>query len=593
MKQYIKGFLFVFFCLLLSIDALAQAELITITGVSTQKKNIEVVVWANTGGPQRMVASYTMDATNDKFSLVVPYRANTNYKLRVTTMKMGHMRLERDLSATFPIQLSAKQNMFITLNPTLLDETTQKGIVIEKKAVKFSTASVSGTLTNWKFGGELFINKVVEGRLEKITSFNIEKEDPNFNLLIPIAEEGFYYLSTPRWKKRLYLKPNDQLIADIDGPSGVQTNWIKTTAENQVLAKWDELIQPATVYGYNLDQRHKAILDAAAFSSTYESLQQKITAFLPTANTANAKFNALFKTAVLLDNNLLALRSFLYQSGKKLAFWIPAKEFFKVPTFYKQILTHNKINSPDVLRLGEGNEYLNLYAMLSLDELDEQKRQTLSDGEKLKVMMGAISNETLKSYLLKSQLEDLNVNNYSEFRAVFLPFEKYTKPVSVKWKYNNVLQQFAPDTAFIGKTAYDFALPDVNGKMVSMKDFKGKVILIDVWATWCGPCKAQMPFLKEVEEAYKGNNNLAFVGISLDADKDKQKWLDMIKEKGLEGVQLLDNVGKSFGRKYKINAIPRFLLIDKKGNWVEVRCPLPEDKARLKVYIDRELSKEG
>ncbi|MNE78755.1 hypothetical protein D3C80_1751900 [compost metagenome] len=65
----------------------------------------------------------------------------------------------------------------------------------------------------------------------------------------------------------------------------------------------------------------------------------------------------------------------------------------------------------------------------------------------------------------------------------------------------------------------------------------------------------------------------------------------MVSEKELEGVQLNDDFGKSFGRKYKMVAIPRFLLIDKKGNWAEIRCPKPEEKEKLIKYIDRELQR--
>jgi thiol-disulfide isomerase/thioredoxin len=67
-----------------------------------------------------------------------------------------------------------------------------------------------------------------------------------------------------------------------------------------------------------------------------------------------------------------------------------------------------------------------------------------------------------------------------------LPYKQYAKPASVKQKYDGIFNMYAADTAFIGKSAYDFTLPDVNDKMVSMKEFKGKVVLIDVWATWCG-----------------------------------------------------------------------------------------------------------
>ncbi|MCX2452459.1 TlpA disulfide reductase family protein [Pedobacter sp. PLR] len=591
MKQYIRAFLLVFCCLMFAQKASAQSEMVNITGVLTQKKNAEIAVWSNAAGSKRMIATYVLTPENNRFSFAIPYRAELGYQLIVTILKMGHLRLEKEAVASFPIQLSPKQNLQLRLDPAQFMEKTAKGLLIEKQAPKFSTATVSGALSNWMLGGELSIAKVEEGAFKKVAGYNVEKSDPSFSFLIPVETEGFYYLSTPRWNKRLYLKPNDQIAFNIDGALGLQTVWTKTTAENTLLSDWAQLMLPATGYGYNLEQRHKAVIDPAGFSAAYQALQPKVQQFVQGLNTNNAQFNKLFKTAAQMDNSLLALRSILNLSGKKHLFWLPAKEFSNVPAQYIQILNQNKVNSTDLLALGEGNEYLNLSAKFSLNGLDEAKRQQLGDDGKLETMMAAVPNETLKSFLLKSQLEELNVANYSEFKRVFEPYAKYAKPESVKWKYNHVLEQFAPDTAFIGKSAYDFILPDVNGKAVSMKDFKGKVVLIDVWATWCGPCKAQMPFLKEVEEAYKGNDNIVFVGISVDSESVKQKWLDMIKEKGLDGIQLLDNSGKSFAKKYRIAAIPRFLLIDKKGNWVEVRCPLPEDQLKLKSYIDRELNK--
>ena len=61
---------------------------------------------------------------------------------------------------------------------------------------------------------------------------------------------------------------------------------------------------------------------------------------------------------------------------------------------------------------------------------------------------------------------------------------------------------------------------------------------MDIWATWCGPCKYQIPYLEEIVKAYKGKN-IAFVSISIDAQKDKEKWKNMIQEKHMGGVQLL------------------------------------------------------
>ena len=85
---------------------------------------------------------------------------------------------------------------------------------------------------------------------------------------------------------------------------------------------------------------------------------------------------------------------------------------------------------------------------------------------------------------------------------------------------------------------------------------------------------------------------MVFIGISIDRNQDRQKWLNVMKKEDLHGVQLLDDTGKSFARKYEIVGIPRFLLISKDGKWIEVRCPRPGSKEDLKRYLDKALQEE-
>jgi len=133
-----------------------------------------------------------------------------------------------------------------------------------------------------------------------------------------------------------------------------------------------------------------------------------------------------------------------------------------------------------------------------------------------------------------------------------------------------------------------------NGGTTSLDDFKGKYVYIDVWATWCGPCKREIPSFKKVMEEYKGKKNIAFVGISVDdprrhgsVEKAKAKWRAMVKEKNMVGVQLFaDNAWAStFVRAYGITGIPRFLLIDPNGNIVSSNAPRPSQLA-LKTLFD-------
>lgn len=125
------------------------------------------------------------------------------------------------------------------------------------------------------------------------------------------------------------------------------------------------------------------------------------------------------------------------------------------------------------------------------------------------------------------------------------------------------------------------------GGTTSLDDLKGKYVYVDVWATWCGPCKREIPFLKEVEQKYHGKN-IEFVSVSIDKQSDKDKWKTMIADKELGGIQLLaDNDWQSkFVQDYKIKGIPRFLLIDPDGNIVSADAPRPSNKALIDLFTE-------
>jgi thiol-disulfide isomerase/thioredoxin len=129
-----------------------------------------------------------------------------------------------------------------------------------------------------------------------------------------------------------------------------------------------------------------------------------------------------------------------------------------------------------------------------------------------------------------------------------------------------------------GKPSPGFSFKSIDGKTVKLSDFKGKYVYIDIWATWCGPCRQQIPHLQEMEEKYSGKN-IAFVSISVDKEKDFEKWQEMVKSENLGGVQLIaDKDWKSdFVVAYGIQSIPRFILIDPKGNVVKANAARPSD----------------
>jgi thiol-disulfide isomerase/thioredoxin len=138
--------------------------------------------------------------------------------------------------------------------------------------------------------------------------------------------------------------------------------------------------------------------------------------------------------------------------------------------------------------------------------------------------------------------------------------------------YDQVLEANKLNGSF--STSFDYE--NHKGGKTKLEDFKGSYVYVDVWATWCGPCRAEIPSLKKVEEKYHGKN-IEFVSISIDVAKDHEKWKSFVAEKQLGGVQLFADKdwNSDFIKAYGVTGIPRFILIDPSGKIVKADAPRP------------------
>lgn len=116
-----------------------------------------------------------------------------------------------------------------------------------------------------------------------------------------------------------------------------------------------------------------------------------------------------------------------------------------------------------------------------------------------------------------------------------------------------------------GESMRPFKATTFDGKTISLEEYKGKVVLMDFWATWCRPCLGEVPHLSKLAKEYKDSKNFAIIGVSL--DRDKQRLADFIEKNHLDYPHIFDGNGwkNKVARLYGVTRIPFTVLIDEKG----------------------------
>lgn len=256
--------------------------------------------------------------------------------------------------------------------------------------------------------------------------------------------------------------------------------------------------------------------------------------------------------------------------------------------------THQRYESTVMERQRE--LYKPLEAMLQ--KMSPAERKDRKTAEKMLNVMTTVANEVdslTRNFIVEnpnsavswSILQRLAKNDFEATNNADL-FMQLSPEIRKMPSAAKVEKQIKADGTFsIGATAPDFTQNDVNDKPVSLSDFKGQYVLLDFWASWCGPCRKENPVIVKAYDNYK-SKNFTVLGVSLDQPGKKEAWLEAIKTDGLPWTQVSDLKGwkNEVAVLYQVRSVPRNLLIDPNGKIVAKNLR----GAALEKYLEKILN---
>ena len=252
------------------------------------------------------------------------------------------------------------------------------------------------------------------------------------------------------------------------------------------------------------------------------------------------------------------------------------------PTYHRYTSGNEAILPDDFYAERDGIDYDNAEEFRTIDtyrDLVRSKFYTIinnpNDAENIKKFISevnALKSDNIRADLAKGTLQLISPSStvnkeIFDFINKNVTDEKVKEAAKKAYDVATKLTSGSPSPKF---SNYE----NFNGGTTSLDDFKGKVTYIDIWATWCLPCRGEIPALKELEKKFHGKD-VAFVSISIDQNKDE--WKEFVKSEDLKGVQLFaENAFESqFIQDYGIRQIPTFIIIDKEGKIVNADAPRP------------------
>ena len=423
---------------------------------------------------------------------------------------------------------------------------------------------------------------IISGKIEnvktkKLTLFS--QYDTSKKVDISFAEDGTF-LDTLKMDSNFFVLRQDNNLIELYAPNGSKSNIsYNATKKDSTLQITGSL---SAINNYLLakgklskelmgDQKEMFLKDEAAFKEHILKIKTAEEDLLFKTDGISEDFSNMEKNSINYEY-LATLNNYKTYHG----YYSKNRAFEPSENFLDDLKGLDLENEKDFLNSKFYRDIVSSKLRDKTSDLVKQDSTISSDIAYLKVV-SELNNQKIKNKLLydDARYGITYTDNLEEYYKLFSKNstdEENNTKIAADYKKLKSLAKGSPSPKF---SDYE---NNAGGKM-SLEDLKGSYVYIDVWATWCGPCIAEIPSLKKVEKEFH-NKNIKFVSVSIDTEDAYDKWKKMIVDRELGGIQLLaENAWKSqFVQDYMIKGIPRFILLDAEGKIISANAPRPSNK---------------
>jgi len=436
------------------------------------------------------------------------------------------------------------------------------------------TVELNGKISNLDANFALLMSKGV------IDTIHLN-DDGTFNKQFDISESSYYTLRAGRLSNTIFVSPGDILTVEIDikQPAEGPSFQGKTSDINSYIFQASGIVRSLMQ-----DIRTLYALPIEDFNAKVDSAKGEVVKLLSESGIDSKDFLELEKLRIGY-----AFSGIKYDYPS-LSARLAGLNFEFNPEDYS-FMNDFDFNNLKHFNIAEYTNLINKHLQTQFGvKLESDEYKGKSDFERsllyFEMIDSFISDQTLRDFFKHSST--IETVQWSSLEIAKNLADHYIANAKTA-VYRDIVEKALAKRMLLapGQPAPGFTLTDINGVTYSLSDFKGQLVYIDFWATWCGPCRRQLPYLMKMKDAYEGKP-IAIVAISL--DDDKNAWENMVRNDNMKGYQL--HADKAWlsdaAQKYQVRGIPTFVLIDAEGNIIEYPAPRPSEPEAA-LLIDKHL----